>query len=84
MDPAPNSRQLPPRPPPRPQNSTTSYLGPELTREQKQELFTQGFLVLKNYVPKEVLDPALRLINQELGYGLSKEEMEDGAKGVFH
>ena len=42
----------------------------ELTEPQKMELFLNGFVVIKNVVPLQMVETALRAINRELGKGI--------------
>jgi hypothetical protein len=40
-----------------------------VTAEQKREFFQQGYLILRNVVPRDKVDTALRLVNQHLSFG---------------
>jgi hypothetical protein len=46
-----------------------------LSREQKHELIEQGFTVLRNAVPRALVDDALRAINQDIGRGIDPAKL---------
>jgi hypothetical protein len=68
-----NDRALPKTPQaiPIPTNNNSSPIyNISLSNEEKNHLFQEGFVIVRNVVPKEKVDLALRVINQELGYGI--------------
>ncbi|MCZ7646445.1 MAG: phytanoyl-CoA dioxygenase family protein [Planctomycetota bacterium] len=48
----------------------------ELSFQQKMEIYELGYTVLRNAVPRIMVDQALRAINHSLGEGLPKEEIQ--------
>ena len=47
----------------------------ELTREQKEHLFEQGYVLAPNAVPRDQVNAALRAINHSLGEGMDPANM---------
>ena len=47
----------------------------ELTYEQKQEIFRNGFVKVPGVVPQVMVDAALRSINNSVGEGMNVDEM---------
>lgn len=48
----------------------------QLTYEQKQEIFTKGYIKIPGVVPKVMVDEALRAINHSVGEGMNVDDMD--------
>ncbi len=47
----------------------------QLSYEQKQAIYEQGYVVVPGVIPRVMIDAALRAINHSVGEGMSAEEM---------
>lgn len=54
-----------------------------LSNKEKEQFYKNGFITKENLIPKKLLDSAIRAINQELGQGISKDEVKIANAGSW-